>query len=49
MDIRSDLYWLGVTLWGMLTGQVPFEGSAAEVMYQIDTTWTSAQTCTRLA
>jgi len=34
VDIRSDLYSLGVTLWGMLTGQVPFKGSAAEVMYQ---------------
>ena len=33
VDIRSDLYSLGVTLWGMLTGQVPFKGSAAEVMY----------------
>jgi Protein kinase domain/NACHT domain len=34
VDIRSDLYSLGVTLWVMLTGQVPFSGSAAEVMYQ---------------
>jgi serine/threonine protein kinase len=34
VDIRSDLYSLGVTLWQMLTGQVPFRGSPAEVMYQ---------------
>ena len=34
MDIRSDLYSLGVTLWEMVTGQAPFRGSSAEVMYQ---------------
>ena len=34
VDIRSDLYSLGVTLWKMLTGQAPFRGSAAEVMHQ---------------
>jgi serine/threonine protein kinase/predicted ATPase len=33
-DIRSDLYSLGVVLWNMLTGQVLFRGSPAEVMYQ---------------
>ena len=34
MDIRSDLYSLGVTLWEMVTGHAPFRGSPAEVMYQ---------------
>jgi serine/threonine protein kinase len=33
-DIRSDLYSLGVTLWEMLCGKLPFSGSAAELMYQ---------------
>ena len=34
VDIRSDLYSLGVTLWEMLIGQAPFRGSSVEVMYQ---------------
>src|SRR6516164_1037308 len=34
VDIRSDLYSLGVTLWEMVIGQAPFKGSPAEVMYQ---------------
>jgi Protein kinase domain/NACHT domain len=34
VDIRSDLYSLGITLWVMATGQTPFRGTSAEVMYQ---------------
>jgi predicted ATPase len=34
VDIRSDLYSLGVTLWVMMIGQTPFRGTSAEVMYQ---------------
>jgi serine/threonine protein kinase len=34
VDIRSDLYSLGVTLWVIVTGQTPFQGTSAEVMYQ---------------
>jgi serine/threonine protein kinase/predicted ATPase len=34
VDIRSDLYSLGVVLWKMLTGHVVFKGSPAEMMYQ---------------
>ena len=33
VDIRSDLYALGATLWVMVTGQTPFRGTSAEVMY----------------
>ena len=34
IDVRSDLYSLGITLWAMVTGQTPFRGSPTEVMYQ---------------
>jgi serine/threonine protein kinase len=34
VDVRSDLYSLGVALWVMVTGQTPFRGTPGEVMYQ---------------
>jgi hypothetical protein len=34
VDIRSDLYSLGVTLWKMVTGSTPFRGTPGEVMSQ---------------
>jgi serine/threonine protein kinase len=37
VDIRSDLYSLGVVLWEMVTGHVVFRGSPPEVMYQHQT------------
>ena len=34
IDIRSDLYSLGIMFWEMLTGDVPFKGSSSELVYQ---------------
>ncbi len=34
VDIRSDLYSLGMVLWQMLVGQTPFRGSSNEVRNQ---------------
>jgi serine/threonine protein kinase len=34
IDIRSDIYSLGATLWYMLVGHPPFQGSIASVIHQ---------------
>jgi serine/threonine protein kinase len=33
VDIRSDLYSLGIVLWEMLAGSLPFQGSNSELAY----------------
>jgi serine/threonine protein kinase/TPR repeat protein len=34
VDVRSDIYGLGVTLWFMLSARTPFSGAMAQVMSQ---------------
>jgi serine/threonine protein kinase len=34
VDIRSNLYSLGIALWEMLTGRTPCRGTSAELMHQ---------------
>jgi serine/threonine protein kinase len=34
IDVRSDIYSLGATLWFMLAGRPPFQGSMASVIHQ---------------
>ena len=34
VDIRTDLYSLGVTLWKMVTGKMPYRGTPCELMHQ---------------
>jgi serine/threonine protein kinase/Flp pilus assembly protein TadD len=34
VDIRSDLYSMGIVLWEMLAGSLPFQGTSSELVYQ---------------
>jgi non-specific serine/threonine protein kinase len=34
VDIRSDLYSMGIVLWEMLSGNLPFQGTSSELIYQ---------------
>ncbi len=47
LDIRSDLYSLGVTLWAMLAGPVSFSGSPTEAIFQHQPRSLTARTAER--